>query len=219
MKNWNEIYKQEDLIVHKDRDLLVLNKPPSVPSQPDKTGALDILSWAEQEFSTSYHLLGRLDRPVSGLLALIRRQKQNNFSALNIKKKYIALVPKEAEDEAILEHYHMKNGRSKKAIIRPEAQAKFKLCQLQYKKLHELNHYSLIEIVPKTGRFHQIRAQLAFVGLPIKGDVKYGARRKNKDRSIDLHAYSLEILDENMVFEKFPIGRDMPWPIIQDQLA
>lgn len=219
MKNWNELFERDELIVHRDDTLLIINKPPCIPSQPDTSGALDILSWAEREFSTSYHLLGRLDRPVSGLVALIQRKRRSEISTIRLNKKYLALVSKNAKDEAQLEHYHLKNGRSKKAMLSHDEKPKFKICQLQYKKLHELDHYALIEIESKTGRFHQIRAQLAFEGLPIKGDVKYGARRKNKDRSVDLHAHYLEFPDLNLVFERFPIGRDMPWKVVQDLVS
>jgi len=98
----------------------------------------------------------------------------------------------------ILEHFLRRDGKQKKARVSEKQFSGFKKSQLEYKRVLQLDHVDVIDITILTGRFHQIRAQLSHAGLPIRGDVKYGARRSNKDRSIDLHAYSVSIPDYNI---------------------
>jgi len=109
------------------------------------------------------------------------------------KKYYLAVTMRPSDSEGTLIHHMIRDGRAHKArIVAPELGRR---SELKYRIVQELNKYVVLEVQLKSGRFHQIRAQLAHIGSPIKGDVKYGARRKNPDRSIDLHAYKIAFQD------------------------
>jgi 23S rRNA pseudouridine1911/1915/1917 synthase len=142
-------------------------------------------------------LIHRLDRPASvicllaktkGALAALNKQMQ----ARSVEKTYWAVVPKgDLPTEGHLVHYLRRNGRTKKAEVAKKEKNGFKKAELTYRIIDTIDRYQLLEIQLLTGRFHQIRAQLAAIGFPIKGDVKYGAKRPNADRSIHLHARSI----------------------------
>ena len=180
-----------NLIAHEDDDFLILNKPFGVLSQDSESKDPSILAQAEKYIGDSLFLINRLDRPVSGLL-IFKKQKEG-IHGLEITKKYLGIVPKGGEGNRELEHFLRRDGKQKKARISERQFSGFKKCRLAYSIVLELDHVDVIDITLQTGRFHQIRAQLSHIGLPIRGDVKYGARRSNKDRSIDLHAYSVSI--------------------------
>jgi len=197
----------KDLIVHSSQDFWVLNKPPGVPVQNDKSGNLSLLAWFQDYIKSPIHLANRIDRPVSGAVICTKRSKQTPTCI----KQYIALTTKINDTSDTLEHYHKKDSRTRKAYISSTAHPDYKPCQLSYQKIKELDNYDLLQIELATGRFHQIRAQLAHIGHPIKGDVKYGARRSNKDRSVALHAYRVFIKDQNLKLYIPPLGRSSLW--------
>lgn len=137
--------------------------------------------------------VNRIDRPVSGVVLFARSKvAMEKASALfrnrQVNKLYWAIVEKIVEGNAHLEHRLAHDQKHKKARI-DEANGKQAMLDLSIVKT--LDNYTMLEVVPSTGRFHQIRVQLAEFGHPIKGDVKYGARRRNRDRAIHLHARSL----------------------------
>lgn len=164
-------------------------------------------------------LIHRLDRPASGVcifaksknaLVSINKQMQDR----TVEKTYWAVIPKgDFEKEATLVHYLKKNGNSKRSEASKEEKAGFKKAELSYKVLSEIDNYALLEVKLITGRFHQIRAQLSAMGFPIKGDVKYGARRGNKDRSIHLHAKSITF-SHPISNERIHIEADAPQDVI-----
>ncbi len=219
MKKWTNIYTSSDLIIHEDAQFLVLNKPAGVGSQDDQTGDMSIFSWAEQYAKQKLHLVNRIDRPVSGLILCTKTRKAGQLilDSKSIKKEYLALVPPIEPEAATLSHFIKKDGKTKKAYISEVEKAGYKDCTLSYSARHVLENYHLIDITTETGRFHQIRAQLAHMGHPIKGDVKYGARRSNKDRSVDLHAYTMEIEPAQLKFTAQPIGREPVWKFLQSE--
>jgi len=174
-----------------------MNKPSTIPSQKDKTGDKSILDLAEIYAKKKLQLLHRLDRPVSGIILLSKEKNfTQHFTSLQesgkVKKTYFAICAKEdiPESGKWVDHI-VKDPRTKKAYIGKTKESKE--VTLEYEVVQELDNYLLLKIVLMSGKFHQIRAQLANKKLFIKGDVKYGARRSNKDRGIHLHAYSVEI--------------------------
>jgi len=188
MKKWTEIHSPKDLILYQDDTYVVANKPAGVPSQPDKTGDLSMSEWLEQQIGVSLHLISRLDRPVSG--AMVCSKNGEISDARSIQKHYLAITNAPEEEKATLEHFIFRDGRRHKAYITDQERGK--QATLHYRTIQTLDKYVVLEVLLDTGRFHQIRAQLAHIGSPIKGDVKYGARRGNPDRSIDLHAYKIQ---------------------------
>jgi 23S rRNA pseudouridine1911/1915/1917 synthase len=114
------------------------------------------------------------------------------FKERSVKKVYLAVVQNEPETpKGTLHHYLKKSPRSNRTVAFPEPVEGAKEATLEYEVFTRSDRYTILKIQLQTGRHHQIRAQLAAIDCPIKGDVKYGARRKNKDRSIDLHAWQL----------------------------
>ncbi len=184
------------IVLYKDHHYIVVDKPSGIPVQKDKTEdtALTeiVMAYAKQEL----FLCNRIDRPVSGIVVFAKTQKaaaefQKQMGS-TFQKKYLALVPKiEIPIEATLEHYIGKSQKSNKAIIDVASFKNSDLVKLHYKILKSSDQYHLLELQTESGKFHQIRAQLSKAGIPVRGDVKYGARRSNKDRSIGLHAYSI----------------------------
>lgn len=184
-------------ILFQDSILIAVNKPGGMPAQADKTGDVSLLQWAEAEFKQSLHPVHRLDRPASGVLLLARTQAamtqmQQQFQQHTVEKEYLAVVADApSEPEGVLVHYLQKNAAQNRAYANPEERAGAERAELHYRLLGSSQRYHLLHIRLITGRHHQIRAQLAAIGCPIKGDVKYGSRRGNRDRSIHLHAWRL----------------------------
>jgi 23S rRNA pseudouridine1911/1915/1917 synthase len=184
-------------ILHENPAFLVLNKPGGMPTQPDKTGDDSLLTLAEAHCGHPLHLVHRLDRPVSGLVLMAKNaETMALFTALfqsrNVQKEYLAVVhTPPPQPEATLVHYLKKNAIKNTSKAFDTEQPGSERAELQYKLVGSSTNYHLLHIKLITGRHHQIRAQLAAIGCPVKGDVKYGARRSNPDRSIHLHAWKL----------------------------
>lgn len=186
-----------DLVLYKNNQLIAFNKPAGLPVQPDKTKDKSLLALAEIYGKSKIQLLHRIDRPASGIVLFAKTQRatqelNRQFQDRTVKKTYLAVVKnKPSESRGTLVHYLKKLSKSKKSIAVEENTAGAKRAELEYKILASSEQYHLLEIELKTGRFHQIRAQLAAIDCPIKGDVKYGFRRSNNDRSIHLHAWKM----------------------------
>jgi 23S rRNA pseudouridine1911/1915/1917 synthase len=185
-----------NILLHNDL-FIALNKPPGIASQPDKTGDITLLDLAEKRCHQPLHPVNRLDRPVSGI-ALFAKTKAvmttltEQFRERSVEKVYLAVVQNPPpEQEGTLVHYLRHNPLKNITTALPEAQVGTDRAELNYRLVGKSARYFLLEIHPITGKHHQIRAQLAALGCPIKGDVKYGARRGNTDRSIHLHAWKL----------------------------
>lgn len=180
--------------------ILAVWKPAGMPVQADPTGDADLLSWSRAHLGEpSIQLTHRLDRPVSGVVLFGRSPTATAalnrcFRDRSVHKVYWAIVEGLLQGERVIEGMVARDPRSKKARVLPvvgeEATA-----MLQVSALAQGERYSLVQVVPSGGAFHQIRAQLSSAGWPIKGDVKYGARRGEKDRSIMLHARSITFDD------------------------
>ena len=184
-------------ILQEDANCIIVNKPAGLPTQPDQTNDRSALDIVARYLGRRVWIVNRLDRPASGVLVLTKTSNSaREFSELflndKVQKSYWAMVKnKPQEDSGTLVHYLKKGVKSKKSLVQEDDSKGGKKSVLSYKVLKSLENYHLLEIELGTGRYHQIRSQLAAIGSPIKGDVKYGAKRKNDDRSIHLHARKL----------------------------
>jgi 23S rRNA pseudouridine1911/1915/1917 synthase len=208
-----------DSIILKNNQVIAFNKPCGILVQSDQSDDKSLLQLAEIYCKHPLGLIHRLDRPASGVcifakskeaLVHINKQMQNR----EVEKVYWAVVPKgEIEQKGTLTHYLRRNGKIKKSEISLFEKPGFKKAELTYKVISTIDNYQLLEVQLITGRFHQIRAQLSAMGFPIKGDVKYGARRGNKNRSIHLHARSITFKHPTSR-EKLYITADVPEDVI-----
>ncbi|MBK9271238.1 MAG: RNA pseudouridine synthase [Saprospiraceae bacterium] len=185
---------------------MIADKPALMPVQEDKTGDPSLYRLLCAYAKHQLYPCTRIDRPVSGLVVFGKNPKdQSQFQKMlenqMIQKEYLAIVPHvETKESVVLEHLLIHDTRLHKAFVSETADAK--PASLTYKEVLRLDNYSVIKISTKTGRFHQIRCQMSAAGLPIKGDVKYAARRANKDKSIGLHAWKISF---NHPFSGLPI--------------
>jgi 23S rRNA pseudouridine1911/1915/1917 synthase len=187
-------------VLFSDPWLLAVCKPAGMPVQADPTGDEDLLTLLRRERKEgALELAHRIDRPVSGLVLLACTHEANSalqalFRERRAEKRYWAIVEGKVEENGplVLEHRLAQDSRNRKARV-SEAQGE-EASRTQVHVLARGDRYTLMECVPEGGAFHQIRAQLAAWGHPIKGDVKYGARRGEKDRSIGLHAREIRFV-------------------------
>lgn len=181
-------------ILYANEDLIAIHKKPGLPCQSRNRKERTPLDRVFPKLlGENVTLLNRLDQPAGGILLWQRPGKKNPDTSLKIKSKtYLAIVEGHPEKErATLRSFLRRDGRRRRAV---EDRQKGKKAVMHYRLIHRFDRYSLLEVDLVTGRFHQIRKQLSDIGHPIRGDVKYGARRGHKDRSIDLHALAYEII-------------------------
>ena len=216
-------------VLYEDNHIIAVNKTCNEIVQGDKTGDVPLSETVKAYIKDKYNKPGevflgvthRLDRPTSGVVLFARTSKA--LTRLNemfksheqIRKTYWAIVqgkPKMAE--ARLENYLIRNEKQNKSYIAKQGAKDAKLAILTYKTLTVGDHYSLLEINLETGRHHQIRCQLAAIGCPVKGDLKYGAKRSNPDGGICLHARQIAfehpVSHEEIVITA-PIPEDSIW--------
>ena len=195
-------------VVYEDNHIVVVNKTSSEIVQGDKTGDTPLSEMVKQYLKEKYNKPGnvfigvthRLDRPVSGLVVFAETSKalprlNEMFRNGEVKKTYWAIVkecPKETEGELV--HYLVRNEKQNKSYAYDKEVKNSKKAVLHYKLIGHSQNYYLLEVDLKTGRHHQIRCQLAKMGCPIKGDLKYGSPRSNPDGSICLHARTVQFV-------------------------
>lgn len=187
-------------IIHQDAYLIAVNKPAGMPTQADPTGDPDLLSVLGGHLGRKPGLVHRLDRPVSGVVLFAL--DDDTLAALNtifrdrhVRKRYWAIVQGAMAGEGwtVLEHHLEHDVKTRRARVIKTTSSGKDPARLRIRTLAAGDRYTLLEVEPEGGAFHQIRAQLAAAGHPIKGDVKYGARRGERDRSIALHAHALDL--------------------------
>ncbi|WP_438989183.1 RluA family pseudouridine synthase [Polaribacter sp.] len=195
-------------VLFEDNHILIVNKRAGDITQGDKTGDKPLNDVVKEYIKDKYNKPGnvfigtvhRLDRPTSGVVIFARTSKalerlNKMLREKSIQKTYWALVknkPKKTKDTLI--NFLKKDSKKNKSFVYKKEIDGSKKAILHYSVLKNLDNYTLLEIDLETGRHHQIRTQLATIGCPIKGDLKYGFARSNKDGSISLHARKIEFV-------------------------
>lgn len=222
-------------ILYEDNHIIIVNKAPSEIVQGDKTGDKPLSELVKDYLKAKYNKPGnvfcgvthRLDRPTSGVVMFAKTSKalsrlNEMFRDGSIHKTYWAIVKKRPEEEeSTLTHYLIKNEKTNKSSAFDKEKPHSKKAVLHYKTIAVSQNYALLEVDLETGRHHQIRSQLAKIGSPIKGDLKYGAERSNPDGSISLHARSMAFVHpvskENIKVEA-PVPADNLWKAFEDMM-
>ncbi len=193
-------------IIFEDNHLLIVDKKPSIPVQSDISGDKCLLEIGKDYLKKRYDkkgnvflgLVNRIDRPTSGLVIMAKTSKcltrmNEKIRLRKIKKKYWALIEKKnIKHEGILKNYLKKNSKKNKSFVVDKISKNAKEAILEYKIVKTLKNYLLLDVLLVTGRHHQIRVQLSRLGTPIRGDIKYGAKRPLRDKSISLHSKEIE---------------------------
>ncbi len=224
----------QEQIIFEDNHLLVINKKAGQLVQGDKTGDLSLLDLIknfikirdQKPGNVFLGLVHRIDRPTSGLVIYAKTSKALSrltqmVKNREIKKTYWAIVPKvEIPRKQRLVHYLQKNEKNNKSTVFPNVTEGAKEAILNYEIIKILDNFQLLEVDLETGRHHQIRAQLSKIGVPIKGDLKYGAARSNPDGGIHLHARALEFIHpvtkENIKITAPVPQNDTVWKACED---
>ena len=217
-------------VLFEDNHLLIVNKKSGDIVQGDKTGDKPLSDVVKEYIKEKYNKPGevflgvvhRLDRPTSGIIIFARTSKalerlNKMLRERTISKTYWAVVKNTPlNDKDSLIHFLKKNPKNNKSTVFTKETDASKKAILHYSVIKKLDNYSLLEIDLETGRHHQIRAQLAYIGSPIKGDLKYGASRSNKDGSIHLHArkilFTHPVSKENISILA-PIPNEVIWNV------
>lgn len=212
----------KDQIIYHEYPFLVVNKPAGIAVQ--SSSQISLLDVVKNQFNKKYEIVNRIDQVVSGLVFFCANKYHTDrlnqsFKSRDVEKTYFALVEKIGMDDNFgkLEEYLFHDKKKYKAFVVDRSHKHAKQASLKYELLAELNFYNLLKIEPKEGRFHHIRALLGYHGIPVKGDIKYGARRKNNDRSIHLHAYKLKFNTPtigNIVQFIAPLPQDNLWNVV-----
>lgn len=216
-------------VVYEDNHIIVVIKPCNIPSQADNTGDIDMLTLVKQYLINTHNkegdayvgLVQRLDRPTGGVMVFAKTSKAAARLCAAIRngefdKKYLAVVcGKPVHKSGKLEHYLKKDSKTNKVVIAPFSEEGAKRAELDYKVIDEVGGFSLISINLITGRSHQARVQMASLGTPIFGDMKYGADVRSKGYNLALWATEIKFIhpvkQEKMVFRAFPPDDASPW--------
>ena len=225
-------------VLYEDNHIIAVSKTCHEIVQGDKTGDTPLSDIVKAYIKEKYQKPGevflgvthRLDRPTTGVVLFARTSKA--LTRLNtmfqsheqIRKTYWAIVEKNdrlSGDEAIrLEHYLWRNEKQNKSVVVKPGTKDAKRAVLSYRAIAQSDRYTLLEINLETGRHHQIRCQLSAIGLPIKGDLKYGAKRSNPDGGISLHARKIEFVhpvSKQEISIMAPVPDDTLWHTLEQQ--
>ena len=216
-------------VLYEDNHIIAVSKTCNKIVQGDKTGDTPLSEMVKAYIKEKYNKPGdvflgvthRLDRPTSGVVLFARTSKA--LTRLNemfksheqIRKTYWAIVQGAPKvPEARLENWLVRNEKLNKSFISKPNAKEAKQAVLSYKTLVKGDHYTLLEVNLETGRHHQIRCQLAAIGCPVKGDLKYGAKRSNPDGGICLHARKIEFIhpvSKQEICITAPVPEDSLW--------
>ena len=225
-------------VLYEDNHIIAVSKTCHEIVQGDKTGDIPLSDIVKAYIKEKYQKPGevflgvthRLDRPTTGVVLFARTSKA--LTRLNtmfqsheqIRKTYWAIVEKNdsllGSETIRLEHYLWRNEKQNKSFVVKLGTKDAKRAVLSYKAIAQSDRYTLLEINLETGRHHQIRCQLSAIGLPIKGDLKYGAKRSNPDGGISLHARKIEFVHPVSKQEKSiiaPVPDDTLWHALEQQ--
>ena len=219
-------------VVYEDNHIIIVNKKSGEIVQGDKTGDRPLSDIVKDYIKEKYAKPGavflgvvhRLDRPVSGLVVFARTSKalsrlNKMFAEGEVHKTYWAIAKRREERREggewhTLEHWLVRNEKQNKSYAYDSEKPNAKKAILKYRVLSHSNNYSLLEVNLMTGRHHQIRCQLAAMGSPIKGDLKYGAPRSNPDGSISLMSRRVEFVhpvSKETIIVEAPLPDDVLW--------
>lgn len=214
--------------LYEDNHIIIVCKDSGEIVQGDKTGDTPLSETVKAYIKAKYNKPGnvflgvvhRLDRPVSGIVVFARTSKalarlNEIFRTGDVHKTYWAITRNApAAGEATLTGWIVRNERQNKSYVYDREVPQSKKAVLKYRLIGRSDNYSLLEVRLMTGRHHQIRCQLAGMGCPIKGDLKYGARRSNPDGSISLHARRIEFVhpvSHELISVEAPLPEDRLW--------
>ena len=220
--------KSNLLVLYEDNHIIIVNKRAGDIVQGDKTGDQPLSDIVKAYIKYKYNKPGnvylgvthRLDRPTTGIVVFAKTSKvlprlNKMFSDKKINKTYWAIVKEKPESEKdTLTHWLKKNPKNNKSTAYTHEIKDGKKAILHYKIIKQLNNYFLLEVNLETGRHHQIRCQLASISSPIKGDLKYGFDRSNKDASIHLHSKKIEFIhpvSKEQISVEAPTPQDPIW--------
>ena len=223
-------------VLYEDNHLIIVNKSVSEIVQGDKTGDTPLCdtlkAWLKEKYAKPGNVFvgvpHRLDRPVSGVVVFAKTSKalarlNEMFRNGEVHKTYWAVVQQPPEREAAeITHYLVRNEKLNKSVAYDSPRTGAKEAVLAYRTLCRSDNYTLLEVKLKTGRHHQIRCQLAHIGAPIKGDLKYGARRSNPDGGISLHARQVSFIhpvSRQPIEVVAPVPADALWQYFEQQVG
>lgn len=218
-------------VLYEDNHIIIVNKESGEIVQGDKTGDVPLSDIVKQYIKETHAKPGavflgvvhRLDRPVSGVVVFAKTSKaltrlNNMFRDGEIHKTYWALCSNRPEKiEGELDNWLVRNEKQNKSYVYDKEKPNAKRARLHYQVIGATDRYTLIEVHLMTGRHHQIRSQLAHIGCPIKGDLKYGAKRSNPDGSISLLARRVEFIhpvSKEKIIVEAPLPNDNIWKSI-----
>lgn len=217
-------------VIYEDNHIIIVSKRSGEIVQGDKTGDEPLSDTVKEWIKVKYNKPGnvflgvvhRLDRPVSGLVVFAKTSKalsrlNEMFRVGDVHKTYWAIVGKRpAQEEATLTHWIVRNEKQNKSYAYGKEVKNSKKAQLHYRVIGASDRYTLVEVHLMTGRHHQIRCQLAKIGCPIKGDLKYGAPRSNPDGSISLLSRFVEFIhpvSKEKITATAPLPSDPLWKV------
>lgn len=221
-------------VIYEDNHIIIVAKKSGEIVQGDKTGDEPLSETVKKYIKEKYHKPGnvflgvvhRLDRPVSGVVVFAKTSKalsrlNNMFRTGDVHKTYWAITKNAPKlSEATLTNWIVRNEKQNKSYAYDHEVKDSKKAILSYKVIGQTDHYTLLEIHLMTGRHHQIRCQLAHIGCPIKGDLKYGAPRSNPDGSISLLSRHIEFIhpvSKEQISVDSPLPDDNLWRAIAPQ--
>ncbi len=222
-------------VLYEDNHIIIVNKSSSEIVQGDKTGDKPLVEIVKEYIKKKYHKPGnvflgvvhRLDRPVSGVVVFARTGKalarlNEMFRTKDVHKTYWAIVANQPPaPEGELTHWLVRKEQQNKSFAYDKEVPQSKKAILNYHVIAKSDRYFLLEVDLKTGRHHQIRCQLAKMGCPIKGDLKYGAPRSNPDGSISLHARRIRFVhpvSKKEICVEAPVPSDRLWQVLSSSL-
>ena len=228
-------------VLYEDNHIIAVSKTCHEIVQGDKTGDTPLSETVKAYIKEKYQKPGevflgvthRLDRPTTGIILFARTSKAlTRLNAMfqsheQIRKTYWAIVSMDNgnrimdKGEVRLENYLWRNEKQNKSFVVKPGTKDAKRAVLTYKAIAHSDRYTLLEINLETGRHHQIRCQLAAIGCPIKGDLKYGAKRSNPDGGISLHARKIEFVhpvSKQDILITAPVPEDKLWKALEEQI-
>ena len=223
-------------VLYEDNHIIVVNKASSEIVQGDRTGDKPLSEMVKEYLKEKYNKPGnvfcgvthRLDRPTSGIVVFAKTSKalsrlNNMFRDDEVEKIYWAIVQdRPKSDTGTLTHYLKKDSRRNKSLAYNTERRNTRKAILHYSLVAQSDNYFMLEVNLETGRHHQIRVQLSKIGCPVKGDLKYGAKRSNGDGSISLHARRISFVhpvSKERIDITAPVPNDDLWKVFEKSVS